>query len=124
MRPAQSNSPQRVKFEELFFAHHARLLAWALQLARGNRWEADDLVQELFVQFARSSPDLDQIRRPEDYLFSVLRNLQYARLRRAGRSAIDDLSIVDYDSIAQLRHAAGQRKLHLFAGNAGSGWIG
>jgi DNA-directed RNA polymerase specialized sigma24 family protein len=99
MRPAQSNSPQRVKFEELFFAHYARLLAWALQLARGNRWEADDLVQELYVQFARSSPDLDQIQRPGDYLFSVLRNLQYARLRRAGRSAIDDLSIVDYDSI-------------------------
>lgn len=99
MQPSHSNSPQRVRFEELFFEHHPRLFEWALQLSRGNRWEAEDLVQELYVQLVRSTPNLDQVRRPDDYLFSVLRNLQYARLRRAGRSAIDDLSIVDYDSI-------------------------
>lgn len=111
MRPIQSNSPQRVRFEELFFEHYPRLLEWALQLTRGNRWEADDLVQELYVQFARSSPDLDQIRRPDDYLFSVLRNLQYAHLRRAGRSVIDDLSIVDYDSVEGGLQAVDRSKL-------------
>jgi DNA-directed RNA polymerase specialized sigma24 family protein len=98
MFPFLSKPELRPTFEDIFFKHYARLLEWALQLTGRNRAEAEDLVQELYIRFARVGPVGEHIQNAEDYLFSVLRNLHYARLRRARTSAIDDLSIVDYDS--------------------------
>ena len=41
----------------------------------------------------------EHIENPEHYLFITLRNLYYKLAQRARTSAIDDLSIVDYDSV-------------------------
>jgi DNA-directed RNA polymerase specialized sigma24 family protein len=98
MIPFQSKPDARPTFEDIFFKHYARLLEWAMQLTGRNRSDAEDLVQELYVRFAGAEPVGEHIENAEDYLFSVLRNLQYARVRRARTSAIDDLSVVDYDS--------------------------
>jgi DNA-directed RNA polymerase specialized sigma24 family protein len=98
MYPFQSKPDARPTFEDIFFKHYARLLEWAMQLTGRNRSDAEDLVQELYVRFAGTGPVGEHIENAEDYLFSVLRNLQYARVRRARTSAIDDLSVVDYDS--------------------------
>jgi DNA-directed RNA polymerase specialized sigma24 family protein len=98
MFPFQSKPDARPTFEDIFFKHYARLLEWAMQLTGRNRSDAEDLVQELYVRFAGTGPVGEHIENAEDYLFSVLRNLQYARVRRARTSAIDDLSVVDYDS--------------------------
>jgi DNA-directed RNA polymerase specialized sigma24 family protein len=98
MFPFHSKSDPRPTFEDIFFEHYVRLLEWALQLTSRNRSDAEDLVQELYVRFAGTGPVGEHIENAEDYLFSVLRNLQYARVRRARTSAIDDLSVVDYDS--------------------------
>jgi DNA-directed RNA polymerase specialized sigma24 family protein len=98
MFPFQSKPDVRPTFEDIFFKHYARLLEWAMQLTGRNRSDAEDLVQELYVRFAGTGPVGEHIENAEDYLFSVLRNLQYARVRRARTSAIDDLSVVDYDS--------------------------
>lgn len=98
MFPFQSKPERRTSFEEIFFEHYSRLLEWALQLTHRDRPDAEDLVQELYVRFARLDIIPEHIENAESYLFSVLRNLHYARMRRARKSAIDDLSIVDYDS--------------------------
>ncbi len=92
-------SGKPLDFEELFFAYYTRLMEWALQLTRRDRADAEDLVHDLYVQFARTASRPDDVEKLDGYLFSILRNLHYARLRRAGRSPIDDLSIVDFDSI-------------------------
>src|ERR1700753_24214 len=98
MRSFPAKPKSRPTFEDIFFKHHVRLNEWALQLTGRDRSAAEDLVQELYVRFAAAGPIGEHIENAEDYLFSVLRNLQYARIRRARTSAIDDLSIVDYDS--------------------------
>jgi DNA-directed RNA polymerase specialized sigma24 family protein len=98
MFPFHSKPDARPTFEDIFFEHYVRLLEWAMQLTSRNRSDAEDLVQELYVRFAGTGPVGEHIENAEDYLFSVLRNLQYARVRRARTSAIDDLSVVDYDS--------------------------
>jgi DNA-directed RNA polymerase specialized sigma24 family protein len=99
MFPFQPKPDSRPTFEGIFFEHYSRLLEWALQFARGDRSEADDLVQELYVRFARLDTAPEHIESVENYLFHVLRNLHYARVRSARTSAIDDLSIVDFDSV-------------------------
>jgi DNA-directed RNA polymerase specialized sigma24 family protein len=98
MFPFHSKPDPRPTFEDIFFEHYVRLLEWAMQLTGRNRSDAEDLVQELYVRFAGAGPVGEHIENAEDYLFSVLRNLQYARVRRARTSAIDDLSVVEYDS--------------------------
>jgi DNA-directed RNA polymerase specialized sigma24 family protein len=98
MFPFHSKPDARPTFEDIFFEHYVRLLEWAMQLTSRNRSDAEDLVQELYVRFAGTGPVGEHIENAEDYLFSVLRNLQYARGRRARTSAIDDLSVVDYDT--------------------------
>ncbi len=69
-----------------------------MQLTSRNRSDAEDLVQELYVRFAGTGSVSEHIENAQGYLFSVLRNLQYARMRRAQSSALDDLSVVDYES--------------------------
>lgn len=98
MFPFQPKPERRTSFEDIFFEHYSRLLEWALQLTRRDRSEAEDLVQELYVRFARLDTSSQHIESAENYLFSVLRNLHYARMRRARTSAMDDLSIIDYES--------------------------
>ncbi len=99
MFPFQPKPERRTSFEDIFFEHYERLLEWALQLTRYDRPDAEDLVQELYIRFARLETTADHIESAENYLFSILRNLHYARMRRARTGVIDDLSIVDYDSV-------------------------
>ncbi len=111
MFPFHSKPELRPTFEKMFFEHYSRLLEWALQFTRGDRSEAEDLVQELYVRFAKLSTTSEHIENSENYLFSVLRNLHYARVRRARTSVIDDLSIVDYDSAERSLRAADRNGL-------------
>lgn len=105
---------KRQDFEEWFFSSYRRLMEWSLQLTGHDREDAEDLIQDLYVQFARAGATgatLDEVENREAYLFSVLRNLHYAHLRRAGRSPIDDLTIVDFDTIARGLASVDRRKL-------------
>jgi DNA-directed RNA polymerase specialized sigma24 family protein len=98
MFPFQSKPESSAPFEHIFLEYYSRLLEWALQLARGDQFEAEDLVQELYIRFVRLGTAPEHVESVENYLFSVLRNLHYSRVRSARTSALDDLSIVDYDS--------------------------
>ena len=117
MFPLPSKPESQTTFEDLFFENYARLKQWGLQLTGKDRWAAEDLVQELYVRFAGAGPVEDYIKDAEDYLFSVLRNLQYARTRRARTSALDDLSIVDYESAERGLRAVDRNKLLFVRGD-------
>ncbi len=84
--------------EDLFVARFERLLGWAMQLAEGDRTQAEDLAQDAFIQFTALRPDLKAIRNLDGYLYEVLRNLHLSRIRRATRNRLQQLSIVEYDS--------------------------
>jgi DNA-directed RNA polymerase specialized sigma24 family protein len=99
MFPFPSKPDFRPSFEDIFFEQYPRLFDWALQLTGRDHPEAEDLVQELYVRFAHVGKVPEHIENAENYLFTVLRNLHYARARRARTTALDDLSIVDYDSV-------------------------
>ena len=88
--------------EALFEEHYGWLAQWALTLTEGKHSEAEDLVHDLFIQLVRLrprlNPDPDHVR---GYLYTMLRNMHLSKLRRAQRSPICELSVVDYDSLEQ-----------------------
>ena len=87
-----------VSHEDIFLARYTRLRAWALQLADHNRERAEDLVQDAFIHFTFTRPDLNAIQNLDGYLYSMLRNLHLSQVRRSLRLPSRSLSIVDYDS--------------------------
>jgi DNA-directed RNA polymerase specialized sigma24 family protein len=60
----------------------------------GGRREAKDLVQEALVRLVLVRPDLAAIEHLDAYLWTVLRNLHTARLRRRACRAEAPLSLV------------------------------
>ena len=108
------SKPDRRTNEAVFFAYYSRLLEWALQITRNDRTEAEDLVHDFYLRLTRITKSIDEMEQLEHYLFKVLRNLYYSRLRRAGSAAHSDLMIVDYDSVEQGLAVADRREL-LFA---------
>ena len=85
--------------EELFFDYYPQLLKWALQLAHLDRDDAEDLVQDFYLQITHINVMLAEVDAIEPYLFKILRNLHYSRLRRQGKHSQQELSIVDFDSL-------------------------
>ncbi len=108
------SKPDRRTNEGVFFAYYSRLLEWALQITRNDRSEAEDLVHDFYLRLTRITKSIDEMEQLEHYLFKVLRNLYFSRLRRAGRVPLNDLTIVDYDSVEQGLAVADRREL-LFA---------
>jgi DNA-directed RNA polymerase specialized sigma24 family protein len=86
--------------EDLFLWHYAWLVKRAIQITQGRRDEADDLVQDLYIQLVNTQPDLDfgDDERVRGYLFNMMRNLSVSNARRAGRDALSNLLVVDYES--------------------------
>jgi RNA polymerase sigma factor (sigma-70 family) len=92
-------SKARCNHEEVFVRHYDRLLERALRLTQGDRESAEDLVQEAFVQFTFTRPDLDSIEFLEGYLYGMVRNLHLMDLRRATHRRNEPLALVDFDSL-------------------------
>jgi RNA polymerase sigma factor (sigma-70 family) len=86
--------------EKLFLEHYDWLLRSALTFTRGSRGRAEDLVHDLFVQFVLRLKSLEEVDDLRAYLYGMLRNLYASQLRRASRHAIQQLSILDHDSVS------------------------
>jgi RNA polymerase sigma factor (sigma-70 family) len=106
-----SSKPIRRTNEDVFFAYYPRLLEWANQITRGNHAKADDLVQDFFLRVVNITRPIDEMEQVESYLFRVLRNLHVAHVRRGGHDPLNELSIVDYDSVEQGLAAADRRQI-------------
>ncbi|AEU38365.1 RNA polymerase sigma factor [Granulicella mallensis] len=97
--PFSHSNPVRRTNEDVFFDYYPRLLEWAAQITHNDRSEAEDLVQDFYLRITRITRPIDEMEQPEGYLFRVLRNLYLVRVRQSGRNPLNNLSIVDYDSI-------------------------
>ncbi len=99
--------------EEVFFDHYSLLLQWALQLSHADRDNAEDLIQDFYLQIAHMNVALAEIREIEPYLFKVLRNLHYSRLRRQGQGLRYEHSIEDFESLERGLAAVDRNELIL-----------
>jgi len=68
-------------------------------------------LQDFYVQVKCINVPLADVDEIEPYLFKILRNLHYTRLRRKGRSPISEISIAEYDSLERGLVAADRRDL-------------
>ena len=84
--------------EALFIERYQRLLGLALQLTKGDRERAEDIVHDAFIQFSFSRPDINSIENLESYLYGMLRKLHLSQMRRDSRSRIQPHFLVEYDS--------------------------
>ena len=97
MSSKSSFSPEILRsHEEAFIQHYRWLLKWALQFSNNDRTRAEDLVQEVFAQFAFAHTDLSTIKNIPAYLYTTLRNTHVSEVRLAGRSHVQSQSIVEY----------------------------
>ena len=94
-KPAPSPEILRSQ-EEAFVQHYKWLIRWALQFTNNDRARAEDLVQEVFAQFAFAHTDLSAVQNIPAYLYTTLRNTHVSEVRMAGRSHVQPLSIVEY----------------------------
>ena len=85
--------------EAAFIEHYSWLIRWALQFAHGDRERAEDLVQEVFSQFAIAHTDLSAVQNVQAYLYTTLRNIHVSQVRLASRSHNEPHSIVDYSVV-------------------------
>ena len=84
--------------EQLFTERYANLRVWAIRLTNQES-TADDLVQDLFVQWMLSRTRLEEIENIDGYLRTMLRNMHFSRMSRAAQRLQETtLSIADYDS--------------------------
>ena len=81
--------------EAAFIEHYDWLLRWALQFTH-DRERAQDLVQQVFAQFALAHTDFSAIQNIPAYLYTTLRNTHLSEVRAAGRSHNQSQSIVEY----------------------------
>jgi RNA polymerase sigma factor (sigma-70 family) len=84
--------------EQLFTERYANLRVWAIRLTNQES-TADDLVQDLFVQWMLSRTRLEEIENIDGYLRTMLRNMHFSRMSRAAQRLHETtLSLADYDS--------------------------
>lgn len=99
LRPLRSpRRPPSASHEDAFVQRYARLLTWATRLTDGDRRAAEDLVHDAFVNFILSRPDLESVQNLDGYLFTSLRHLHLANVRRSRRRGDAHLPLVEYDS--------------------------
>ena len=82
--------------EAAFIKHYEWLLRWALQFTNHDRERAEDLVQQVFAQFALAQTDLSAVQDISAYLYKTLRNTHLSELRLAVRTHRESQSILDY----------------------------
>jgi len=82
--------------ESAFIEHYEWLMRWSLHLNNQDRARAEDLVQQVFTQFAIAQTDLSAVQNIPAYLYTTLRNIHVSEVRLAGRSHNQTQSIIDY----------------------------
>lgn len=82
---------------EIASRHHAGLFRWALALARGDAWEAEEIVQSCYVEVIEGRADLARADDPRAFLFGVARRVAASRRRR--RSIFGRILRLDFGKI-------------------------
>jgi DNA-directed RNA polymerase specialized sigma24 family protein len=81
-----------------FIARYRALHAYAIRVVGRDRGRADDLVQDAYIQFTLTRPDLERIASVDGYLRTLIRNLHVSWIRRTTGQRFEHVAIQDYDS--------------------------
>jgi DNA-directed RNA polymerase specialized sigma24 family protein len=100
MRLVRSNPLGPASLDDLFVLKYEWLMQWALYFTQGDRSTAEDMVQDTFVQFAITDRELDDPQNAEALLYTYLKHVHMAHLRRLQKYPLQDLSIAEFDSIS------------------------
>jgi DNA-directed RNA polymerase specialized sigma24 family protein len=65
--------------EDFFIERYEWLLSVALHLTGHDRGRAEDLVHDAFIRFTLTHPDPQSIQNLDGYLYTLLRNLSFAK---------------------------------------------
>lgn len=84
--------------EELFLERYDRLMKWALHLAGNDKQAAEDLLQDAFVQFTFSRPEISGINNVESYIYGILRHLHLSQIRKAANRQWQQFTLLECDS--------------------------
>lgn len=84
---------------DVFVEHYDLLKRWALKFTEHDKEFAEDLLHDTFIQFTLSKPDLRAIENIDGYLYVMMRNLHLSQLRKAGRTALRPVTVVDFESV-------------------------
>lgn len=68
-----------------------RLIAFALKLANGRNYDADDLVQETFCRALTYSRNPEEIRSPFGYLLIIMHNIWIDKWHKEGKAKTESL---------------------------------
>src|ERR1051325_3897029 len=98
-----------ITHEQLFIERYGKLSGWASQMTGSDHELAEDLVQDAFIQFTFTHPELSDIHNLDSYLYGLLRNLHLSQVRRSARSRLQPGSIVEYESAETGLQAADTR---------------
>ena len=85
--------------EELFVARYDELRCWAERLCDGQVHDAEDLLQDAFIEFVRRKPVLEDIQDLSAYLRTMLRNMHVSGIRRGHSLKRGGRSCVDFDRL-------------------------
>lgn len=96
--------------EDIFVSRYDRMLGWARQMVGGDRNAAEDLVHDAFVNFTVTRPE--GVANIDAYLFTALRNLHLANVRRGARRRDRQMSLVEYESAAEAVQALTPTRAH------------
>ncbi len=107
---AEATTPASV-----FAAHYEFLMDWALRFAQSNHAVAEDLVQQTFIKFVTSPPAADElVRDAKPLLYTYLKNVHGAELRKAQRHPIQSMTTIEFDSLQMsLRERGGVSPIEL-----------
>lgn len=72
----------KATFKERFFSYHTRLYRIAFALTE-NSQDAEDMLQDLYCRLWNMKGELEDIRNPEAYCITLLKNLALDRVRSA-----------------------------------------
>jgi RNA polymerase sigma factor (sigma-70 family) len=85
--------------EETFVVRYDDLRRWAERLCDGQVHDAEDLLQDAFIEFVRRRPALEDIQDLDAYLRTMLRNMHVSDIRRGQRLKRGGRSCVDFDCL-------------------------
>jgi RNA polymerase sigma-70 factor (ECF subfamily) len=90
---------QYTHFKELFYKQYASLCHYASSIV-GNRDDAEDVVQEVFIKVWQNRPDLVTTEQVKYYLFTATRNNCLTLLRRRKTMAVADVDVSQLEQVA------------------------
>jgi RNA polymerase sigma factor (sigma-70 family) len=99
---------KKTRVARLFAEHGSSLQAFLIRRLRGHS-DAAELAQEVYLRMLRV-PDMDAIRNPESYLYTVASNLakEHYRHQRTDGQALDIDDPLISEQLAELPQLAGQ----------------